>query len=110
MFDLFRHAGWVAWPLGICSVLGLGIIIERLITLARLKLLEERAFMVLQLALEKGDDDLRADPEIRAAPIAQVIGSLAGLRGQDPGAIREAAEIALAQQRLRFRRYLGTLA
>jgi biopolymer transport protein TolQ len=39
-----------------------------------------------------------------------VVGALAGLRGQEPEAIREAAEIALALQRLRFRRYLGTLA
>src|ERR1051325_1244880 len=110
MLDLFRHAGWVAWPLGICSVLALGVILERLYTLSRLKLLEDRAFFVLQLSLEKGEAQAVRDPQIISAPVSQVVDSLSELGGASEGSIQQAADIALALQRLRFRRYLGTLA
>jgi biopolymer transport protein ExbB len=110
MLELFKNAGWVAWPLGLFSILALGIILERFFTLARLKQLEDRAFMVLQLALEKGDMSTLRDPMIAAAPVAQVIDSLSELREASEDAIQGAADISLSMQRLRFRRYLGTLA
>jgi len=110
MLDLFKHAGWVAWPLGICSVLALGIILERIYTLARLKNLEDRSFMILQLALEKGDESALRDPQIAAAPVAQIMDSLTEMRSASEESLQHAAEIALSMQRLRLRKYLGTLA
>jgi biopolymer transport protein ExbB len=110
MFELFKNSGWIAWPLGLCSVLALGILLERLFTLARLKRLEDRAFMILQLAIEKGDDGMLRDPKIAAAPITQVMTHLVGLRGASEESLAQAAELSLALQRLRLRRYLGTLA
>ncbi len=110
MLQLFLNAGPVAWPLGICSILALAIILERLFTLSRLKTAEDRAFMVLQLALEKGDPGAMRDPEIAGSPVGRVLDSLSEMRGTSADAIQQAAEIALSLQRLRFRRYLGTLA
>ena len=110
MLELFKNAGPVAWPLGICSVIALAIILERFITLAMLKNLEDRASMILQLALEKGDDFMLRDPNIAGAPVAKVIHSLAEMRGASDEALHEAANIALSIQKLRLRRYLGTLA
>jgi len=110
MLDLFRHAGWVAWPLGVCSVLALGIVLERLFTLARLKALDTRAFMLLQMALEKGDLSVLRDAQIKGAPTAEVIDSLTEMRGASTQSIQHAADIALSLQRMRLRRYLGTLA
>ena len=110
MLELFKNAGWVAWPLGACSVLVVAILLERLYTLTRLRQIEDRAFMMLQLALEKGDDGMLRDPQIAPAPVTQVIHSLSELRGASDEAIQHAAEIALSMQRLRLRRYLGTLA
>jgi biopolymer transport protein ExbB len=110
MLELFLRAGWVAWPLGFCSVLALGVILERLFTLARLKQLEERAFMILQIALERRDDEMLRDPQVAGAPVTHVMASLSELRGAHPDSIQRAAEVALALQRLRLRRYLGTLA
>jgi hypothetical protein len=37
MQQLFLDAGWVAWPLGLFSILALAIFLERLVTLWRLK-------------------------------------------------------------------------
>src|SRR3954470_20997394 len=105
MLELFKHAGVVAYPLGICSVLALGIILERIFTLTRIAQLEEKAFMVLQLALEKGDDSPLRDQQLEPAPVARIIGSLAELRGAGIESIQQAAEIAISLQRLRLRKY-----
>ena len=110
MFELFREAGWVAYPLGVCSVLVLGIILERFYTLARMKQLEDRAFTALQGTLRAGDDAALRNPEIAAAPVTRVMESLTPLRGSSEETIQQAADIALSLQRLRLRRYLGTLA
>ena len=110
MFELFREAGWVAYPLGVCSVLVLGIILERFYTLARMKQLEDRAFTALQGTLRAGDDAALRNPEIAAAPVTRVMESLTPLRGSSEDTIQQAADIALSLQRLRLRRYLGTLA
>src|SRR5688500_7794948 len=110
MLELFQRAGVVAWPLGLCSILALGIILERFYMLARLRVLEDRAFELLLAGLEKGRDDALNDPELAPAPVARVVDALGGMRGASEESIRQAAEIALATQRLRLRRYLGTLA
>jgi biopolymer transport protein ExbB len=107
MWELFQNAGMVAWPLGVCSVLALAIIIERAITLWRLQAIEDRASMIIQIATEKGDDAMLRDPQIAAAPITQIAHSLSELRGASEETIMQAATIAISLQR---RRYLGTLA
>src|SRR5262245_45475627 len=110
MLELFQKAGIVAWPLAAFSVLGLAIMLERLYTLFRLKHLEERAFMMLQLGLEKDDEGILRDPQIAAAPVTQVVTPLANMRGSSQETLQDAADIGLALQRVRLRRYLGTLA
>jgi len=110
MLDLFKNAGPVAWPLGLCSVIAVGIVLERIYTLWKLKGLEDRAFMILQLALEKGDDAMLRDPQIAAAPVTQVISLLSELRGASIASMQQSASISVSLQRLRLRRYLGTLA
>ena len=110
MLQLFREAGTVAWPLGFMSVLALGVVLERLYTLARLKRVEERAFMVLQMSMDKPDEAALRDPEIASAPVTQVMTQLSRLRGASEEMINQAADIALSMQRLRLRRYLAALA
>ena len=110
MLELFTKAGWVAYPLGICSVLALGIILERFYTLSRLTMLEERAYDVLRSALHRGDLGALRDAQIAAAPVTAVMDPLTELRGASEESIMQAADIALSMQRLRLRRYLGTLA
>jgi len=110
MLQLFQQAGWVAYPLGLCSVLALGIILERLFTLTRLRQLEDRAFTALQASGADAQDAARRDPQIATAPVTRILDSLHPLRGENPEMIQQAADIALSLQRLRLRRYLGTLA
>lgn len=110
MLELFKEAGWVAWPLGFMSVLSLGVVLERLYTLARLKRVEERAFMVLQMSMDKPDEAGLRDPEIASAPVTQVMTQLSRMRGSSEDMINQAADISLSMQRMRLRRYLPALA
>lgn len=109
MLELFSRAGWVAYPLGFCSVLALGIVLERFYTLRRLRQAETEAFQ----ALQKPGDGTLLDPALAAiAPVARVTDALRPLRavGADGETLRHAASVALSLERLRLRRYLGTLA
>jgi biopolymer transport protein ExbB len=110
MVHLFQQAGWVAWPLGIASVVALAVILERLVVLGRLKQAEDQAMVMLQIALERHDDAVFQDPRIQPAPITRVAAVLAQHRGADRDDLREIAAAQISLQRLRMRRYLGVLA
>ena len=110
MQQLFQNAGWVAYPLGFCSVLALGIILERLYTLARMRRLDDQAFLQLRDALTLPGNAPRTDEKTSAAPTARILHALEPLRGTSQDALFQAGDIALASQRLRLRQYLGTLA
>jgi biopolymer transport protein ExbB len=110
MQELFRDAGWVAYPLALCSILALGVILERLYTLSRLRRIDDHAFVVLRESLRGGNDPAPNDPEVEPAPTARIVQSLLPLRGEDAETLLYAGDIALAGQRLRLRQYLGTLA
>lgn len=125
MQDLFRNAGTVAYPLLFCSVLAFGIILERLFALGRLGRQEDRAFVAWEAALRdtgvsndaRGSNGSAAlppplrDAALRSAPVSRVVeDALLPLAGHGESALAQAADIALGQERLRLRRYLGTLA
>jgi biopolymer transport protein ExbB/TolQ len=88
----------------------LGIALERIFAYNRFLKLEEGAFMMLQLGLEKGDEAMVSDKTIAAAPITQVVQQLLYHKGQSIHSIETVAEVALSKQRLRLRKYLSTLA
>ena len=101
MWELFKQAGWVAYPLGLFSVLAVGIILERLWTLQNLRRLEIEAFSALQTG---------GDQTPTGAPLSQIVQVLRPLQNETGETVEQAARIALAQQRLRLRRYLPGLA
>ena len=108
--ELFDKAGWVAVPLGVCSILALGVLFERLYTYSRLRRAEDAAFQSLHTALTNGDTSRLADPALATAPVTHIMNVLTTLRGVSPESIQQAADIAFGVQRLRLRRYLSTLA
>lgn len=110
MLELFKNAGWVAYPLGIFSVLALAILLERLFTLTRLKTLENAALRSVEGAIAKGDMEIVGEENLAKAPVTQVINHLLPLRHASHESFQQAQDIALSQQRMRLRRYLGTLA
>ncbi len=110
LWHLFNDAGWVKYPLGLCSILALAIILERLFTLATLTQTENRVFEILQSELSKGRAGAANDPQISSAPVAQVMATLHTMRGASHENLQQAADVAVSMQRMRLRRYLSTLA
>lgn len=110
LFELFARAGISAWPLGVCAILSLGIMIERAITLTRVKQAEDKAFLALQSGISSGERGALEDPEIAGAPVSHIVRHLQRLKGATGDAVMEATDIALSIERLRLRRFLGTLA
>ena len=110
LVELFKNARDVAFPLGLCSVVALAILLERLYMLSKLRTREKDAFAILQTLLDRGEPYHAIDPAVVNAPITCVMDALVVFKGASEEAIWTAAETAIAQQRLRFRRYLNTLA
>ena len=110
LLSLFHNAGIVRYPLLICSVLAVAVILERLWTLGMLRKLEDETFEGLKSALAQGRSDALNNPEFAGAPVVQILHALAPLRGESEETLATAADIALALQRMRLRRFLGTLA
>ena len=110
LIDLLVKAKTVAWPLGLCSILAVAIVLERLFMLWWIRQREDNAFAVIQSCLEKGADYRAGDPAIAGAPVAQIMDTLASLRGATEDALWQASEIALSLQRVRLRRFMNGLA
>lgn len=112
MWDLFRHAGWASYPLGLCSIVAVAIVLERFYTLARLRRLESEAFATLTGRFEQ-TGSLEVDSAgqgLTDAPSVQVLRAVVPVQGAGAEARTQAADIALSQQRLRLRRFLPGLA
>jgi biopolymer transport protein ExbB len=112
MWDLFRNAGWAAYPLGLCSVIAVAIVLERLYTLNRLRRLEAEAFASLLSRFEHGSymEFGGTSKLVSDAPSVQVLQAVSPVQGAGQEARSQAADIALSQQRLRLRRFLPGLA
>ncbi len=110
MLQLFKSAGWVAYPLGLFSVLALAIVLERIFTLTRLKSIEDQAAKVIESGLMKGDIAPTLDAAYSSAPVTRIINHLLPLQDASPESFQQAQDIAIAQQRMRLRKYLTTLA
>ncbi|MEP6754996.1 MAG: MotA/TolQ/ExbB proton channel family protein [Chthonomonadales bacterium] len=109
MLELFHKAGWVAWPLGLFSVIAMGIVLERIFTLSRITRREEAAFTALKTSLGAGGD-LPVDPELSDAPVMEIMKTVLTVRNANWETIVQTTDIAVAMQRLRLRRYLSLLA
>jgi len=110
LIELLHKARIVAWPLGLCSILALAIILERVFMLWWIRQREDVAFNAIQSRLDKGADYVPGDPETSGAPVAQIMDTLASLRGATEDSLWQASEIALSLQRMRLRRFMNGLA
>jgi biopolymer transport protein ExbB len=110
LLELLHKARIVAWPLGLCSILALAILLERLFMLRWIRQREDHAFNQISASLEKGSDYLPGDPSVAGAPVAQIMDTLSTLRGATEDAMWQVSEIALSLQRIRLRRFMNALA
>lgn len=118
MFSLIEAAGWPIWPLLLASVVALALIVERLLSLRRSRVLPASLYdEALSIARQR-----RATPDVvealaRTAPLGRVLA--AGLRHvlAEPDTSRDAAKDAIeeagravAHDLERYLNALGTIA
>ncbi len=108
--ELFRAGGPVMWPLAICSVLAVAIILERAIQLRRARILDPAVVERVTGLVEGGRVD-RAIEVCRQHPGIYTNIVLAGLETVPKGeaAAKEAIEDAGRHETARLTRYLGAL-
>ena len=114
MLAILQAAGWPIWPLFIASVIAVGIIIERFISLRQARILPPGLFEQVQAEIKRGNMSREVISRIEAgSPLGRVLA--AGLRNQSSNrdvmkdAIEETGS-AVANELERFLTTLGTIA
>ncbi|MBE7418576.1 MAG: MotA/TolQ/ExbB proton channel family protein [Ideonella sp.] len=114
MFSIIQAAGWPIWPLLICSIIALAIVIERFINLREPRVLPpkllDEVLSVTRQSLPGPDvvTKLAANSELGAVLAAGVRAVMGDPRIQE-GALRQAFEIAGRGMFHRLERYLNAL-
>lgn len=110
MFALIQAAGWPIWPLLIASVVALALIIERLYSLRRSRILPTGLLQSVLTTLRKdGYDASRLQTLEQSSPLGIVLA--AGIRNQNASReiMREAIEESGRMVTHQLERYLTTL-
>ncbi len=110
MFAIIQAAGWPIWPLLIASVVALALIIERLYSLRRTKVLPVGLLQsVLSSLANGGFDAARLNNLEEGSPLGRVLA--AGIRNQNSSreVMREAIEESGRMVYSQLERYLTTL-
>lgn len=112
LIEIFEAGGPIMWPLSACSLVALGIIIERAINLRGSRILNPTIVERISGLAEGGRAD-RAIEACRQRPGIYTNIVVAGLevasRGEGESASKEAVEDAGRHETARLNRYLGTL-
>jgi biopolymer transport protein ExbB len=110
VFAIIQAAGWPIWPLLIASVIALALIIERLYSLRRQKVLPEGLLQSVLSTLSRGGYDAAGlDALENNTPLGRVLA--AGIRNQNNSreVMREAIEESGRMVYSQLERYLTTL-
>lgn len=98
------------WPLSICSILAVAIIVERLINLRASKVLPEDEVEHLGVLIDGGLLEQAEDYcERHPGPLTSIIAAALEARTESPEGIRQVVEDQGRQEVPRLQRYLGVL-
>lgn len=115
MFSIIQAAGWPIWPLIICSVLGMALIIERFLTLRTAKIIPPKLLDEAMMVSRNGIPG----PEVVAqlaqnSVLGEVLASGFQTLNSNPSAseddLRASLEGAGRQAAAKLQRYLGAIA
>jgi biopolymer transport protein ExbB len=114
VFEIVKAAGWPIWPLLLASVIAVALIIERLVSLRRSKIVPPGLLQRAVGEFRRGGDNARLLDDLeRHSPLGRVLA--AGLRnvGTSREVMKEAIEetgAAVAHDLNRYLTTLGTIA
>lgn len=110
MFDLLVKGGIIMIPIGIASLVGAAIIIERLFYFRRIGIDEDQLIVRLKATLEKGHfDEALAICEASVSPITNLMRVGIANRHRPAGLLRETMVDAANMEIPRLERYLSAL-
>lgn len=110
MFELIRSGGWLIWPIILCSVISLTIIIERFITLKRRTVTPQGLMPQIETMLSQGQLNSTKISAIRgSSPLGKILAAGLVNLGQHRVVIKEAIEEAGRHVVHDMERYLNTL-
>lgn len=111
MLEIVRTGGWVMWPLLLCSVVALGIVLERAWTLRESRVIPDHLVAQVWQLLKSGDmgeDKLAA---VRSSsPLGRVLAAGLALRDAPREVMKERIEDVGRHVAHELERYLNTLA
>ena len=115
MFSIIQAAGWPIWPLIICSILGMALIIERFVSLKTAKIvppqLLDEAIMVSRNGVPGADVVSQLEQNsVLGAVLASGFRALNNNPRASEDDLRSALEGAGRQNAAKLQRYLGALA
>lgn len=109
MLALFQSGGWLMWPLLLCSILALSIVLERLWTLRESKILPPHLVTKLLKAVAKEPQMLHLPNLAYESPLGSILA--VGLKSypQDLSLIRTRMEEQGKQVLLKLEKYINAL-
>ncbi len=114
MFEIVRAGGWLMAPLILCSVIAAAIIIERMWTLKRKRVVPDGMNAKVQTWVEKGELDERHVQVLRdSSPLGRILAAGLSARSREREIIKEQIEDTgrhVAHDLNRFLTTLGTIA
>ena len=110
VIDWFVRGGIVMWPMLLCSIIALSIIIERLVYWVRL-MPKQKAFVEQAFADERWQPDklrnlINENPDV---PLSRIFGAALSLKTQDETAFRLALEGAAKGEIPKLKRFVSVL-
>ena len=112
MLELFERGGWFMLPIAACSLVGLALVIERLISLRKDRIIPPRLLDQLKDAYKPGQEDRSVGLNYchaNASPLARVLAAGIGKMHRDEETVERAIEDAGANEIAKFKRNLRGL-
>ncbi|WP_200179734.1 MotA/TolQ/ExbB proton channel family protein [Ectothiorhodospira mobilis] len=110
MFELVKAGGWLMLPILACSVLALAIVLERLWSLRRRRVVPPRLVVQIWQWLQAGElDDTRLRALREGSPLGRILASGLVNRGHSREVMKESIEDTGRQVAHELERFLNTL-
>jgi biopolymer transport protein ExbB len=110
MWEIMQKGGLVMWPIALCSVVAVVIIVERLIYFRRIRVDEQKLINRLKSALAKGHhDEALAICESSPSPVSNLMRVGIEHRDDAPSMLRESILDAANMEIPRLERFLSML-
>jgi len=109
MLELFQSGGWLMWPLLLCSIFSLAIVLERMWTLRESKILPQKLVQIILGEFAKKTRTVHLPNLAYQSPLGSILATGLKYREQGVSAMRSRMEERGRQVVLQLEKYLNAL-